>query len=80
MPEPLTISVPACALTSKDLIVRDPDDPDTGVHWQIQSAHTDEDRVRIVDYVTEDDTEGRHAFTDPSQWVTVAIREHKSAA
>lgn len=74
----LTAEVPAVTLLIGDVILADPDHPDTDVHWTVTAKDT-EAGVRVVDYVTKDGTQGRHGFPDPLQWVKVAIRNHKTA-
>ncbi len=75
----LTVEMPAERLLIDDVIVVDPDHPDTDVHWKI-TARGEEAGVRVVEYVTDDKTEGRHGFPDRRQWVTVAVRQHETAA
>lgn len=83
MPEPaitedITIEVPAIALRGEDLILVDPDHPGVPVHWRIYHREVQRgaklaDLIVIVDYTTEDGSDGRHEFEDPQQDVTVLV-------
>lgn len=69
----LTTEVPPIALLGTDVIVRDPDHPDTVVHWPI-TALGRESGVVVAEYALPDGGEGRHAFEKPEQQVTVLAR------
>jgi hypothetical protein len=69
----LTVQVHPAALLPGDLLLADPDVPEREVRWRIGVVGREGD-VIVAEYVTEDDTEGRHGFEDPTVWLTVAVR------
>lgn len=70
-----SIPVHPVSLHRGDVMAADPDHLDRPVSWPITSDGY-EAGVRVIEYVTEDGTEGRHAFPDPSVLVPVRVPRH----
>lgn len=79
----ITTPVPAIALNGQDLILADPDRPEVAVHWQLtgrkEVGPIEALRV-VVDYLTEDGTQGCHEFEVPDQQVTVRVPRYQAAS
>lgn len=72
-----TIQVHPVALFGDDVIVRDPDQPDREVVWEIHRRMTRDD-VIVVEYRDESGVEGSYGFEDPTQWITVRVRRYRT--
>jgi hypothetical protein len=77
----LTAEVPPVALIPDvDVIVRDPDHPENAVRWEVTKKEVLFDRVVVIEYLAEDEREGRHSFDDPNERVVVEIHAQEVAA
>jgi hypothetical protein len=78
----ITTEVPAIGLNGVDLILANPDHPEIPVHWQVtgrKEIGTAEALRVVVDYLTEDGTEGCHEFEEPGQQVKVRVPRYQAA-